>query len=88
MSTTAMRGNTSRQSNLKGFCNLATILGLFNCLGCDGRPSSPPTRTWTKPCDICIAGVENFAKVSPTLWRCAQPTADEFRNLVAQNAHK
>jgi len=65
------------------FFQFICIIVYLCCLGCDGRPSSPPTRTWTKPCDNCFPGVENFAKVSPTLWRGAQPTADGFRNLEA-----
>jgi hypothetical protein len=35
------------------------------------------------PCDNCISGVENFAKISPALWRGAQPTAEGFRSLEA-----
>lgn len=53
---------------------------------CAQRPTSIPTRSWTKPCDDCIDGVENFAKVSPALWRGAQPTAEGFRNLAAAGA--
>ena len=41
----------------------------------------PPMRGWTEPCDTCIAGVVNFAKVSPRLWRGSQPTAAGFENL-------
>lgn len=51
--------------------------------GCATRPSTPPTREWAGPCDHCIGGVENFGKVSPLLWRGAQPTKDGFRNLEA-----
>lgn len=49
--------------------------------GCAMRPAIPPTQSRAQPCDTCIAGVENFAKVSPALWRGAQPTEDGFRNL-------
>jgi protein tyrosine/serine phosphatase len=45
------------------------------------RPTTPPTQSWAQPCDTCIAGVKNFAKVSPTLWRGSQPTEAGFRNL-------
>lgn len=31
--------------------------------------------------NTCIKGVENFAKVTPALWRGAQPTREGFRNL-------
>jgi protein tyrosine phosphatase (PTP) superfamily phosphohydrolase (DUF442 family) len=51
--------------------------------GCAMRPATLPTRTLAKPCDTCYAGVTNFAKVSPALWRGAQPTSDGFRNLEA-----
>ncbi len=33
------------------------------------------------PCDDCVTGVINFAKVAPGLWRGSQPTAEGFRNL-------
>jgi protein tyrosine phosphatase (PTP) superfamily phosphohydrolase (DUF442 family) len=38
------------------------------------------------PCDDFCVGVTNFAKVSPALWRGAQPTAAGFRNLEAAGA--
>ncbi len=56
---------------------------LLLCAGCEERPSGASSRTWVGPCDNCISGVENFAKVSPALWRGAQPTAEGFRNLEA-----
>jgi tyrosine-protein phosphatase SIW14 len=55
----------------------------FICVGCGRRPATPPTRTWAQPCDDCIAGVENFAKVSQAMWRGAQPNAEGFSNLEA-----
>jgi len=51
--------------------------------GCAHRPSIPPSRLLEKPCDTCIAGVPNFAKVSEALWRGAQPTREGFHNLEA-----
>jgi len=33
------------------------------------------------PCDDCVPGVINFAKVDAALWRGSQPTAEGFRNL-------
>lgn len=60
---------------------LLSVVILSN--GCATRPTAPPTRTLTKPCDTCYVGVPNFAKVSPALWRGAQPTSDGFRNLEA-----
>jgi protein tyrosine phosphatase (PTP) superfamily phosphohydrolase (DUF442 family) len=54
--------------------------------GCAHRPSIPPSRLLEKPCDSCIKGVPNFAKVSDALWRGAQPTREGFRNLEAAGA--
>ena len=54
--------------------------------GCDMRPTTLPTQNWSQPCDTCIFGVENFAKVSPQLWRGAQPTEEGFRNLERAGA--
>ncbi len=62
--------------------------------GCATRPTTPPTRTWDKPCDNCtingikLDGIENFAVVSPgVLWRGAQPgTNDAFRKLEQAGA--
>ncbi|MBI3802278.1 MAG: dual specificity protein phosphatase family protein [Nitrospirae bacterium] len=51
--------------------------------GCATRPSTPPTRAWSAPCDTCMAGVENFGKVTPLLWRGEQPTKEGFRHLEA-----
>jgi tyrosine-protein phosphatase SIW14 len=51
--------------------------------GCATRPAVPPTRHSADPCDTCIAGVQNFAKVSPSLWRGSQPTQEGFRSLEA-----
>jgi tyrosine-protein phosphatase SIW14 len=51
--------------------------------GCGNRPTTPPTRPLAKPCDTCIMGVSNFAKLSSALWRGAQPSKEGFRNLEA-----
>ncbi len=64
------------------------ILCLLLCVavlsvGCATRPDTIPTHNWEKPCDTCIEGVKNFVKVSPNLWRGAQPTPEGFRNLEA-----
>jgi len=45
------------------------------------RPTTAPTHAWAPPCDTCVAGVANFGKVSPALWRGAQPTLEGYRNL-------
>ncbi len=39
-----------------------------------------------QPCDTCVPGVENFAKVSEALWRGAQPTAEGFKALEKMGA--
>jgi tyrosine-protein phosphatase SIW14 len=49
--------------------------------GCAMRPTTLPTQSLAQPNDTYIAGVENFAKVSPALWRGSQPTEEGFRNL-------
>jgi protein tyrosine phosphatase (PTP) superfamily phosphohydrolase (DUF442 family) len=53
-------------------------------------PDAPATRATTSraatPRDDFCVGVTNFAKVSPALWRGAQPTAEGFRNLEAAGA--
>jgi len=50
------------------------------------RPTTLPTQNWSQPCNTCIVSVENFAKVSPALWRGAQPTEEGFRNLERAGA--
>jgi protein tyrosine phosphatase (PTP) superfamily phosphohydrolase (DUF442 family) len=65
------------------------ILCLLLCVAvlsvaCATRPNVLPTRSWMKPCDTCIKGVENFVEVSPDLWRGAQPTPEGFCNLKAK----
>lgn len=56
--------------------------GIALLAGCATRPTTQPTHSWTPPCDACVSGVVNFAKVSPLLWRGSQPTEDGFRNLA------
>lgn len=54
--------------------------------GCATRPSSPPAHGWPQPCDDCIAGVDNFSKITDKLWRGGQPDPDDpqvFRRLAA-----
>jgi tyrosine-protein phosphatase SIW14 len=50
-------------------------------VGCASAPAGPAIATLAVPCDDCVRGVANFAKVSPALWRGSQPTAEGFRNL-------
>jgi protein tyrosine/serine phosphatase len=53
---------------------------------CAVRPTTPPTHEWPQPCDACIAGVRNFAKVTDKLWRGGQPEEGDpevFRRLAA-----
>jgi tyrosine-protein phosphatase SIW14 len=44
-------------------------------------PAVPVAHPPLVPCDTCIAGVANFAQVSPAVWRGAQPTAQGFQAL-------
>jgi protein tyrosine phosphatase (PTP) superfamily phosphohydrolase (DUF442 family) len=39
-----------------------------------------------QPCDTCVPGLVNFAKLSDALWRGAQPTAEGFQDLERQGA--
>lgn len=57
------------------------VLAALLQTGCVARPTGPPVHTLDIPCDDCLHGVTNFAKVSPALWRGAQPTVEGFRNL-------
>lgn len=34
-----------------------------------------------RPCDNCVPGLINFAKLSPALWRGAQPQAESFQAM-------
>ena len=46
-----------------------------------GQEPKPAPHEAAKPCDDCMAGVENFSKVTEAVWRGAQPTADGFKAL-------
>jgi protein tyrosine phosphatase (PTP) superfamily phosphohydrolase (DUF442 family) len=59
---------------IKYFLFLA-VLGFFSVMG-----QAQPAVT-LQPCDTCVSGVINFAKVSEALWRGAQPTAEGFKTL-------
>jgi protein tyrosine phosphatase (PTP) superfamily phosphohydrolase (DUF442 family) len=61
---------------------VVALVALF-AQGCATSRAGPATVTLTGPCDDCVRSVSNFAKVSPTLWRGSQPTADGFRDLEA-----
>jgi len=52
---------------------VAAFLAVLAIAGCATRPTTPSTHTWEQPCDNCIAGAPNFSKVTPKLWRGAQP---------------
>jgi protein tyrosine phosphatase (PTP) superfamily phosphohydrolase (DUF442 family) len=45
-----------------------------------------PAQVLLQPCDACVPGVINFAKVSDALWRGAQPTAEGFKALEKMGA--
>lgn len=60
----------------------ALMLGLVLVTGAWGQaPEMAPRPTLLAPCDDCVPGVINFAKVDASLWRGSQPTAEGFRNL-------
>lgn len=54
---------------------LASALGWALGFAQEVYPARP------QPCDACVPGVINFAKISDALWRGAQPTAEGFRQL-------
>lgn len=52
--------------------------------GCAVRPASPHPHQWERPLDNDQLGVRNHGKVTPYLWRGAQPRGvAEFRKLEA-----
>jgi len=62
---------------------LAALVALV-LVSCATRPTTPSTHTWPQPCDDCVPGLRNFAKVNDLLWRAAQPDtsdAEVFRKL-------
>ena len=61
---------------------VVALFALFQ-QGCATAPPGPATQALTSPCDDCVRGIANFAKVSPNLWRGSQPTAEAFRDLEA-----
>lgn len=59
-------------------------LGCFLLTGAWGQVPAPKPAAQAVslvPCDDCVPGVINFAKVSDALWRGSQPTVEGFRNL-------
>jgi len=58
---------------------LPALLCVLPVVG-QGQPAPAPVAA-LKPCDTCVSGVINFAKVSDALWRGAQPTAEGFKAL-------
>jgi len=59
------------------------VLALLYVAGCAVRPVNAPHQNTLKPCDDCLPGIVNFARVAPSLWRGAQPDRDGFRALEA-----
>ena len=64
----------------------AFAIGSMLISGLWGQPPAPTVESPAKavsltPCDDCVPGVINFAKVDASLWRGSQPTAEGFRNL-------
>lgn len=54
----------------------------------DSTPPALPSPALTsstgilQPCDDCLPGIVNFARVTPWLWRGAQPNAEGFQALA------
>lgn len=65
---------------------LYVCLATFISAGCVHKSSGWNIQEPTAPCDTCIKGVTNFAKVTPVLWRGAQPTEEGFVNLEREGA--
>jgi len=65
------------------FIAVASILALVSFNTAYGAETSPANRPahWAKP--IQMEGVPNFHKVSDTLYRSAQPSAEGMKNLKA-----
>jgi tyrosine-protein phosphatase SIW14 len=59
------------------------LSALLFMAGCAVKPVAAPHRDTLRPCDDCLPGIVNFAPVSPTLWRGAQPSRSGFRSLAA-----
>jgi len=81
MSTTLKTGVGAR---IRGTCLGLMLAGLGP--GSSAQEAEPPaqprpTQILATPCDDCVPGVINFAKVSPALWRGAQPSAEGFQQL-------
>jgi len=66
---------------LKPVMAAVVALAALSVQGCASPPIGPATATLATPCDDCLSGVTNFAKVSPALWRGRQPTAEGFGSL-------
>ncbi len=63
----------------------AFFLGLLLVNGEGAQAPAPaaiaPQASNLVPCDDCVPGVINFARVDAALWRGSQPTAEGFRSL-------
>lgn len=68
------------------FGSSATLIAVLVVQGCASPPAGPATEVLTTPCEDCVRGVPRFARISPALWRGAQPTEEGFRNLEAAGA--
>jgi tyrosine-protein phosphatase SIW14 len=87
-----MRGKISRITRL---LSVAAFLLMTAARTGSAQPAAPATPDATAaqsvrqplmPCDTCLSDVTNFSKVSPALWRGAQPTAQGFKALEAAGA--
>ncbi len=63
---------------------IAVVVGIALLAGgCAALPAGPAQRQLAAPSDHDLNGVPNFAKISDSVWRGGQPTAEGFRNLEA-----
>jgi tyrosine-protein phosphatase SIW14 len=79
---TVQRAASSQNSAAWPAIALAMSLAIA---GCATRPTAPTTHTWSAPCDDCLPGVVNFARVTDRLWRGSQPDIRDpevFRKLA------
>lgn len=70
-----------RHIGVRHLRDIGLTLAALTAAGCATAPPPLPRPAVTHPCDTCLPGVINFAKVSPALWRGAQPSREGFQAL-------
>jgi protein-tyrosine phosphatase len=64
---------------MKPSIRVSVLLLTVSMAALAGAPAAAPSRQWAQPLEV--SGVPNLHKVSPWLYRSAQPTAAGMRNL-------